>query len=60
MHEIAEFLRDLPPFDTLTEEELDEVVSAGEIEFAEADTTMLDQARDRPTWSGSCAVVRSS
>ena len=44
MHEIAEFLRDNPPFDTLSEEELDEVAAACEIEFAEAGTMVLEQA----------------
>ena len=55
MHEIAEFLRDNPPFDTLSEEELDEVAAACEIEFAEAGTMVLEQAVTTP---GVAWVVR--
>ena len=55
MHEIAEFLRDHPPFDTLSEEELDEVAAACEIEFAEAGTMVLEQAVTAP---GVAWVVR--
>ncbi|HVI17100.1 MAG TPA: CBS domain-containing protein, partial [Gaiellales bacterium] len=55
MHEIAEFLRDNPPFDTLSEEELDEVAAACEIEYAEAGTMLLEQAVSTP---GVAWVVR--
>src|SRR6476661_1639246 len=55
MHEIAEFLRDNPPFDTLSDEELDEVAAACEIEFAEAGTIVLKQAVATP---GVAWVVR--
>jgi len=55
MHEIAEFLRDNPPFDTLSEEELDEVAAACEIEYAEAGTMVLEQAVTTP---GVAWVVR--
>jgi CBS domain-containing protein len=55
MHEIAEFLRDHPPFDTLTEEELARVAAATEIEFAEAGTVVLEQAIAAP---GFAWVVR--
>jgi CBS domain-containing protein len=55
MHEIAEFLRDNPPFDTLGEEQLDEVAAACEIEFAEAGTMVLEQAVTTP---GVAWVVR--
>ena len=55
MHEIAEFLRDHPPFDTLSEAELDEVAAACEIEFAEAGTMVLEQAVATP---GVAWVVR--
>jgi CBS domain-containing protein len=55
MHEIAEFLRDNPPFDTLSEEELDEVAAACEIEYVEAGTMVLEQAVTTP---GVAWVVR--
>ncbi|HVI34718.1 MAG TPA: cyclic nucleotide-binding domain-containing protein, partial [Gaiellales bacterium] len=55
MHQIAEFLRDNPPFDTLSEEELDEVAAACEIEYAEAGTMLLEQAVTAP---GVAWVVR--
>jgi CBS domain-containing protein len=48
MHEIAEFLRDNPPFDTLGEDELGEVASACEIEFAEAGSMVIEQAVAAP------------
>src|SRR4029078_13511054 len=56
MHEIAEFLRDNPPFDTLSEEELDEVAAACEIEYVEAGTMVLEQAVTTP---GGAVGVRS-
>src|SRR4051794_36574822 len=55
MHEIAEFLRDHPPFDTLSEAELSEVAAACEIEFAEAGSMVLEQAVTAP---GLAWVVR--
>jgi CBS domain-containing protein len=55
MHEIAEFLGDHPPFDTLAEEELARVAAACEIEFAEAGTVVLEQAVVAP---GFAWVVR--
>jgi len=55
MHEIAEFLRDHPPFDTLSASELDDVAAACEIEFAEAGTMLLEQAVTAP---GVAWVVR--
>jgi len=55
MHEIAEFLGDHPPFDTLDEEELARVAAACEIEFAEGGTVVLEQAVAAP---GFAWVVR--
>jgi CBS domain-containing protein len=44
MHDIAEFLRAYPPFDTLDEETLEEVASSAEIEFYAAGTAILESA----------------
>jgi CBS domain-containing protein len=55
MHEIAEFLRIHPPFDTLADDELDAVAAASEIEFTAAGTTILEQAVQAP---GHAWVVR--
>ena len=44
MHDIAEFLRRHPPFDTLDEEMLATVVGSAEIEFHAARTPVLDSA----------------
>src|SRR6476619_301033 len=52
MHEIADFLRGNPAFDTLSE---DEVAAACEIEYAEAGTMVLEQAVTTP---GVAWVVR--
>ena len=43
MHEIAWFLREHPPFDTLEEPELEAVAAACEIEFAAAGTVLTEQ-----------------
>ncbi len=48
MHEIAEFLHKVPPFDTLAEDELAAVVSAAEIEFHAANTTIHHQGAGPP------------
>ncbi len=48
MHEIAEFLRIHPPFDTLSEDELASVAAATEIEFIAAGTTILEQDVEAP------------
>ena len=48
MHEIAEFLHKVPPFDTLGEDELAAVASAAEIEFHAANTTILHQGAGPP------------
>jgi CBS domain-containing protein len=42
MHDIAEFLRAHPPFDTLDEQTLDEVAGSAEIEFHAAGTAIVD------------------
>ena len=44
MHDIAEFLRRHPPFDTLDEETLAAVAESAEIEFHAAGTAILDSA----------------
>jgi CBS domain-containing protein len=44
MHDIAEFLRRHPPFDTLDEETLAAVAAGAEIEFHPAGTAILDSA----------------
>ncbi len=44
MHDIAEFLHGVPPFDALTAERLDEVAEACTIEFVPAGQTILVQA----------------
>ena len=51
MHEIAEFLREHPPFDTLEPDQLAEVAAACEIEFAEAGTIVLAQAVEAPGYA---------
>ena len=48
MHEIAEFLVGHPPFDTLDQDELAGVAAVVEIEYAEAGTTVLEQAVETP------------
>jgi CBS domain-containing protein len=55
MHEIAEFLRNHPPFDTLEPDELAAVAAACEIEYAEAGTILLEQSVETP---GVAWVVR--
>ena len=55
MHEIADFLRNHPPFDTLEPDELAAVAAACEIEYAEAGTRLLEQSVDTP---GVAWVVR--
>ena len=55
MHEIAEFLQQHPPFDTLEPEALAELAAACEIEFAAAGTVILAQAVQAP---GHAWVVR--
>jgi CBS domain-containing protein len=47
MHDIADFLRRHPPFDSLDEETLDEVASAAEIEFYAAGEAILESAAAR-------------
>lgn len=47
MHDIAEFLRRHPPFDTLDEETLDGVAASAEIEFHAARAAILDSAGAR-------------
>jgi CBS domain-containing protein len=44
MHDIAEFLRRHPPFDTLDEEALRDVAASAEIEFHAARTAILESA----------------
>jgi CBS domain-containing protein len=44
MHDIAEFLRSMPPFDALEPERLDEVAASCTIEFVPAGQTILVQA----------------
>jgi CBS domain-containing protein len=44
MHDIAEFLRSHPPFDTLDDETLAGVANSAEIEFHAAGTAILDSA----------------
>jgi CBS domain-containing protein len=44
MHDIAEFLRRHPPFDTLDEDTLAAVAASAEIEFHAAGTAILDSA----------------
>ena len=51
MHEIAEFLARHPPFDTLDEDQLAEVAAVVEIEYAEAGSTVLEQAVDAPSYA---------
>ena len=46
MHDIAEFLREHPPFDTLDEETLARVAASAEIEFHEAGTAILESAEE--------------
>src|SRR5262245_58178556 len=47
MHDIAEFLARYPPFDDLSEQELDELAASAEVEFFPAAATILRQ-EDRP------------
>ena len=54
-HEIAEFLRHHPPFDTLDEEELAAVASSAEVESYPGRATILDSAA---ATSESAYVVR--
>ena len=44
MHDIAQFLAQHPPFDTLDEETLDHVASSAEIEFYATGTAILESA----------------
>ena len=44
MHDIAEFLRSHPPFDSLDEETLERVADSAEIEFYAARTPILESA----------------
>jgi CBS domain-containing protein len=46
MHDIAEFLREHPPFDTLDEETLQRVAASAEIEFHQAGTAIVDSAEE--------------
>ena len=46
MHDIAEFLRGHPPFDTLDEETLARVAASAEIEFHAATTAILESAEE--------------
>ena len=48
MHEVAEFLANTPPFDTLERSELERVADACEIEFHPAGGTILLQASEPP------------
>src|SRR5436305_1747861 len=51
MHEIAEFLARHPPFDTLDDDQLAEVAAVVEIEYAQAGTTVLEQAVEAPSFA---------
>jgi CBS domain-containing protein len=46
MYDIAEFLREHPPFDTLDEEVLQRVAASAEIEFHEAGAAILESAEE--------------
>jgi CBS domain-containing protein len=46
MHDIAEFLREHPPFDTLDEKTLERVAASAEIEFHQAGTAILQSAEE--------------
>jgi CBS domain-containing protein len=46
MHDIAEFLRGHPPFDTLHEETLEKVAASTEIEFHAAGAAILESAEE--------------
>ena len=46
MHDIADFLRGHPPFDTLDAETLERVAASAEIEFHAAGTPILDSAEE--------------
>jgi CBS domain-containing protein len=46
MHDIADFLRRHPPFDTLDEEALERVAASAEIEFHAAGTAILESAEE--------------
>ncbi len=46
MHDIADFLSRHPPFDTLTEDELERVAASAEIEFHAARAPILAQAEE--------------
>jgi CBS domain-containing protein len=46
MHDIAEFLRGHPPFDTLDDETLGRVAASAEIEFNEAGAAILESAEE--------------
>src|SRR5437016_4707462 len=48
MHEIAQFLRGHPPFDTLDDAELARVAAATEIEFVATGATILEQDVEGP------------
>ncbi len=48
MHEVAEFLANTPPFDTLERSELERVADTSEIEFHPAGSTILLQAAEPP------------
>src|SRR3954451_22133841 len=51
MHEIAEFLAMHPPFDTLDDDQLAKVAAVVEIEYAEAGSTVLEQAVAEPSFA---------
>jgi CBS domain-containing protein len=46
MHDIAEFLRGHPPFDTLDDETLERVAASAEIEFHASGTPILESAEE--------------
>lgn len=48
MHEVATFLRAFPPFDTASDEALDEVARSTEIEFFPAGSIVLEQGSAPP------------
>jgi CBS domain-containing protein len=58
MHDIAEFLRQHPPFDTLDEEALAAVAASAEVEFFAAKTAIVDSAD--ATWEYVYVVRRGS
>ena len=58
MHDIAEFLRQHPPFDTLDDEALAAVAASAEVEFFAAGTAIVDSAD--ATWEFVYVVRRGS